>query len=386
MKITLVTETSLPFIAGVSSSTDSIARFLVKKGHEVSVISPKPILPAEKENEYKIIYTPSFKDPFFQGKPTSPWPLPLLTMNKRITKAKADLLHIQEAGSLGFAALLFARLRKIPVLGALHSVPEQITAFIKDFPGAFVMSKLIYISLVYFYNHCDAVMVPSQTFAASVKSMGVKKRIIPISNGVNINVCLPGEKSQEIYEKFNLPKDKTLFFYIGRIDRDKNIETIFKALTRLPNSLHFVIGGGGKDKQKLQNIAKNLKVNNKITWITFSSKEEIIKTYQTVDCFIIMAPFESQSIVALEAISCGLPVIAADAGALPELCHDGVNGFLIPPYDDQKLAEKMELLTQNMSLRKQMGKVSRQLALPHEKEKSLQKLEDLYKELCEEKN
>lgn len=379
MKFTIVTETYLPFISGVSTSTDSIANFMFEKGHEVTIIAPHPVIPyAPKNLKIKLIYTPSLRDPLLPAKPTSPIPLPIFVIGKYLKNENVDVLHIQEAGAMGMVALIFAKLRKIPVVGALHTVPEQIISFLPDQANSKILIKLIEAYHKFFYNFCDAVMVPTQTFANRVKKEGVKTRIIPISNGVETYKFLPGPKSEEIYHKFNLPKDKTLLYHIGRIDKDKNMETILKAMQFTSPKIHLVIGGKGKDKEKLQNISKELKVTNKISWIAFDSKEEIIKTYQTMDIFVITAPFESQSIVTLEAIACGLPVIAANTNALPELVKDNISGFLIEPYDYKTLAEKANLLASDNSLRKKMGEESRKIALPHEKSLSLQKLENLY--------
>lgn len=381
MKITIVTETYLPFIAGVSTSTDSIARFLAQKGHEVTVLCPHPVLPVKvHETEFKIIYTPSFKDPFFAGKPTSPWPLPLPVMYKEITKDKTDLVHIQEAGALGVSALCFARQRKIPVVGALHLTSEQIIKFIRINPFN-LTNKLIQKLLVFFYNSCNTIMVPTQTFAQMLTKIGVRKKIVVVSNGVNTNKFIPGTKNTEIMSKYNLPQDKIIFFYLGRMDKDKNIGTIIKSLNLVFSNVHLVIAGQGAQEKELKNLAISLNTSPKITWLGQIPEEDLTKVYQATDCFVLMSPYEVQSIVTLQAISCGLPVICSNEGALPELCHDHENGFLIPTYDYKMLALKINLLTENENLRKEMGAQSRQISLPHDKAKNLSKLEGLYKEM-----
>lgn len=378
MKIAIVTETYLPFIAGVSSSTDSIARFLVKTGHQVTVISPRPVLPIRKEEkELKLIYTPSVKDFFFAGKPMSLLPLPIPLMFREIKKDKVDLVHIQEAGSLGISALMFAKLRKIPVVGALHLTPEQIVRFIKINPFNLTI-KIINQFLKIYYNSCAAVMVPTQTFGRILKNIGVKKELVIVSNGVDIKRFTPAKEDFQIFKKYHLPNDKILFLYLGRIDKDKNIATIIKALTKTLEKIHLVIAGQGLEEKNLKDLINKLKVSDKISWLGLLPEEDLVKIYQAVDCFIIMSPYEVQSIVTLQAIACGLPVIASNKGALPELVHDKKNGFLIETYDFKTLSQKMAIIANHKNLREKFGRESRKIAIPHQKEKNLAKLNQLY--------
>lgn len=381
MKITIITETYLPFIAGVSASTDNIARFLAGKGHQVTVICPHPVLPQiQKEKQWKLVYTPSFPDFFFKGKPMSLWPLPFPTMIREITLKKADIIHVQEAGALGVAAFIIAKIRHVPVVGALHLTPEQIIKIIKFNPFD-LARKLIINFLLFFYNHCQAIMVPTATFKKMLEEIGVKKPILVVSNGVDTEKFTPGEKHPEIIQKYNLPASKILFFYLGRLDKDKNIDTIINALPFASSKVHLVIAGQGAYEEELRKLTDKIQVNDRITWLGHIPEEDIVKLYQCMDCFILMSPYEVQSIVTLQAIACGLPVICSNEGALPELCHDGENGFLVDTYDSQTLAQKMDILAGDEPLRKKFSGKSREISLPHERSQNFAKLETLYQNL-----
>ena len=100
--------------------------------------------------------------------------------------------------------------------------------------------------------------------------------------------------------------------------------------------------------------------------------------YHLADVFTIVSPFEVQSIVTLQALASGLPVICADRGALPELCHDGVNGYLVDAYNAKALAQKMNILTEDKAKRKTFGEESRRISLAHHKPDVLHKMELLY--------
>jgi 1,2-diacylglycerol 3-alpha-glucosyltransferase len=92
-------------------------------------------------------------------------------------------------------------------------------------------------------------------------------------------------------------------------------------------------------------LADDLKVTSKIVWVDYITNEEMTNYYHAADVFSIMSPFEGQSIVTLQAVASGLPIIAANAGALPEFVMDGKNGFLVGTYDAKTLADRMNKLS-----------------------------------------
>lgn len=384
MNILLVTETYLPYISGVEESTRSIAHFMARKGHRVFLVNPRPVLKKSVKpvEGIKLILTPSIKDPFYKGKPTTPFPFAFGTIAKTLRKKKIDLVHIQEPGSLGISALILAKLNHIPTVGALHFTPEQIA---RELPGnpEKLAKALIKGFIRFIYNKYDAIMVPTQTFAYFLKSVGVKTRVQVVSNGVNTKKFKPSSKNNGLREKLGISKNSVVFFFLGRLDRDKNVLTLVKAMPHTNKNVHLLVVGKGRIKEKLHHLAKRLKVEDKITWVDYIKDSEMVNYYNSVDCFSIMSPYEVQSIVTLQAVASGLPVIAAKAGALPELAHDDVNGYLVPSYNYKTLAKKMNKLSENKNLRKKFGKESRKISLVHDKAKNLQKLENLYKSILE---
>lgn len=381
MKILLVSEVNVPTVSGVASSTDSIARFLVSLGHEVFLICPKPLHPVTiaVPDTLHLLYTPSFPDPFFVGKPMTLFPLGTVQIWKVLRSQKINIAHIQEPGNLGINALILCKLFRVPMVGAMHFSLEQFRLLIPSIlqPLGNPMLKL-FIRLI--YPHYDAIMVPTQTAAAALQTIiGKNIRISPISNGVNTEEYIPIKDNASLRKKYHIAGSTTVFTYIGRLDKDKNIETILQALVHTSPHIHFLLAGIGKQELFLRQYTKRIGITDKVSWIGRIQREAMIELYQASDCFIITSPVETQSIVVLQAIACGLPIIAANAGALPELVHDGKNGFLVEPYDSATLATKMEWVAQHPTERKRMSAYSRQLSLAHHKPIALGHLEELYR-------
>ena len=93
MNILLVTETYLPYISGVASSTDSIARYMVSRGHKVIIANPRPITKGDVElsKGIKLIFAPSFPDPLYKGKAMAIFPLTFINLIDAFKKNKFDV-------------------------------------------------------------------------------------------------------------------------------------------------------------------------------------------------------------------------------------------------------------------------------------------------------
>ncbi len=382
MNILFVTETYLPFISGVSTSSDSIARYMVSRGHKVTLVYPKPVIDkiVETPPGLKLVYTPSIPDPFYKGKSTTIFPFGIPVINRIVKENKFDVIHIQEPGSLGISALILSKIYKIPTVGMLHFTPEQIGRVLPGKPE-FLTKPIIeaYIHLI--YNMYTAIAVPTQTFVNFLKSIGVTKPIKVVSNGVDTVKFYQDGINLELRQKYGISKNEIVFFFLGRLDRDKNASTLVKAMPFTDKNIRLLIVGNGKQKDKLHRLADELKVSEKVTWIENITDAEMPDFYHLADVFTIMSPYEVQSIVTLQAIASGLPVICADRGALPELCQNGRNGYVIGVYDAKTLAQKMNVLAKDRKMRVTFGQESRKISLVHHKPDVLHKLELLYEKV-----
>ena len=128
MNILLVSDTYLPYITGVAISTDNIARFMLSRGHNVTIIYPKQLANsyAEYPKGLKRIVVPALPFSFYNHNVTANIFVALKLIENKINTTKFDIVHIQEPGLVGLCALYKAKKHGIPVVGALHFIPEQI--------------------------------------------------------------------------------------------------------------------------------------------------------------------------------------------------------------------------------------------------------------------
>ncbi len=122
-------------------------------------------------------------------------------------------------------------------------------------------------------------------------------------------------------------------------------------------------------------------MKDRVTFLGYLPDEDVPRLYRFADVFVIAGIAELQSIVTMEAMASGLPIIAADAMALPELVHRGENGFLFPVDDAQALAAAAVTILSDEPLRRQMAKRSLEIIKAHDINKVVEQYEMLYTQM-----
>lgn len=386
MNILITTSTYFPWITGVSVSTYNIANYLAGQGHSVTIICPKPLVKGEVPaiKNCKVIFLSSFPFKIVGSTPIIILPLAYFQMSKIFKLNKFDIVHIQEPGQTGILSLIFGRKYHLPVVGYLHTIAEQNDRLLWGTTER-ILTPLFNLYFRFIYNRYDVDFTPSHFFKNNLDFIGVKTPVEVVSNGVETGIFSPKPINMDFRKKYGIPAECILFFYLGRLDGDKNVETIIKAMPYTHKNIRLLIIGKGKLINYIHGLAKKLKVDSKIIWIDYITNEEMPIAYNASDVFTIMSPYEGQSIVTLQGIASGLPVIAASAGALPEICRDGENGFLVHTYDYKALAEKMNQLANDKDLREKFGRESRKISLLHSRPQNFKQLEQIYEKLIKAK-
>jgi len=169
--------------------------------------------------------------------------------------------------------------------------------------------------------------------------------------------------------------------YVGRLDGEKHVDELIKALPLVREKVdaQLVIVGSGQLRAQLVELAKREHVYDNVVFTGFIKDDDLPKVYAACDVFCIAGTAELQSIVTMEAMATGKPVVAANAMALPYLVHDGVNGYTFEPGDIETLAARLiELLTDNPK-REVMGQKSLEIVARHDIQQTITTYEQLYK-------
>jgi 1,2-diacylglycerol 3-alpha-glucosyltransferase len=261
--------------------------------------------------------------------------------------------------------MICAKKKNIPLVGSIHILPENVLAPFFSSKLYPTMVKYIWSYLVYFYNRVDWTTVPTHTGAAMYQEKGLKTLITPISNGVNTEMFNPTNKGEYLRKRFNLP-DKPLILYTGRINQEKNVDVLVKAIPSVLKSIdaHFLFCGSGGLKPDMMKLTQDLGVDAHTTFIDFLDWADYPNIYALADVFVMPAESELQSIVTLEAIASGVPPVVVNKGAVPELAS-AENGLVFEPQDSNQLATNIITILSNKKLRNTMKKNSLKLSEQH---------------------
>ncbi|PKN83642.1 MAG: hypothetical protein CVU46_16420 [Chloroflexi bacterium HGW-Chloroflexi-8] len=389
MKILIISHTYLPALNGQAVFTTNLAEGLVHQGHHVRVLVPAIDRPKFTLQNGVEIQTISAIDLRFIHKDLSLAFAFQFQVDKLILDFQPDLIHLQDPSPVSQTFLNVAKRHHIPVLATHHPGPAIWAPYL---PGnsSFVKKMVvpvIWSFFMHYLNKADRVAAPSRAAGNMLEEHGVHTPVKPISCGVHLEEFHKLRQNQLVLrEKFGLPLDKKLYVYVGRLDEEKKVDVLIKALPLIKDSSIFlVIAGTGLKSQYLQDLVTSLKVDKKVTFLGNIQRENVPDLYSACDVFVMPGDVESLSISTLEALACGKPVIAADAMALPEMVHNRQNGFLFRSGDPNNLALKMDWMSASSGRWGEMSSASLRIVKSHRFSNTITAYEQLYNQMIAEK-
>jgi glycosyltransferase involved in cell wall biosynthesis len=214
----------------------------------------------------------------------------------------------------------------------------------------------------------------------ALKAGAIDERVHLIMNGADLRRFSPGERT---HPEFG---DQMIFACRQLIPR-KGIRFLIDALAKLKDEFPratVVVAGDGMEREALEKRAAELGVSDRVHLLGWVSNDRLPEYYRSAVISVIPSIEEGFGIPAAEAMGCELPVIATDAGGLPEVVDDGTTGFVVPRADAQSIADAMRKLLDDEALRQQFGRAGRQKALAEfDWMNTAQSMESLYFSLFE---
>jgi glycosyltransferase involved in cell wall biosynthesis len=144
------------------------------------------------------------------------------------------------------------------------------------------------------------------------------------------------------------------------------------------SEVRLEIVGNGSLRGAWEKLAESLGVGDRVRFLGFVEEDDLVDAFGRADIFVMPGVAELQSIVTMEAMAAGKPVVAANAMALPHLVKPEVNGYLFTPGDIADLAGRLEALLSDPGLRDRMGAASRRIVSAHAMSSTVDKFEELY--------
>jgi len=381
LTIVIGCDTFPPDINGASRFAERLAGGLARHGNDVHVIAPAfdrnfgtftEIIDGTAMTVHRI---KSYKLP--QHKTLRwIWPFNLESKTSKILRqVNPDAVHIQSHLIMGRALVKSAKKQGIRVLATNHIMPENLIKYSVIIPKFFESTamKMAWADAGRILKKADFVTTPTRRAAELLEAAAGIKDVMAISCGIDAS-------------KFanTTPTSNTVprVLFLGRLDYEKHIHNLLKAVAMLPKSLNTqveIVGDGG-ERDYLQNLAVELGIAKNVKFLGHVTEKELPLAYERATVFAMPSIAELQSIATMEAMASGRPVVAADAMALPHLVHDGDNGYLFQPDDVVEFSEKLKaVLTASPEELERLSENSLHLIQAHDIERTISIFEDLYR-------
>ncbi len=351
----MLTDYFIPHIGGgVERVVYEICRRLVEMGHYVEVISLNTKSAPESEimEGFKVHRASVIQLTELIGVQSS-FSLHVLPLALRIAKNQSfDIIH---AHNLFFfttiMALILKRWLKKPLVVTMH------LGSLEHIVGIYKVPALIYLQSVgrLILHQSERIIAVSQAVSEHAQKLGVPQRNLRvIPNGVDL------EKFQPNCHRL-FTRDHVNVVFIGRLIFNKGPQYIVEAaptvLKEFPH-VKFKFIGDGPLRKDLEQRVKNLKLESVFEFVGL--KDNIPALLQDADLLVRPSLLEGMPLAVLEAMACGLPVVATSVGGTAELIDDKVNGLLIEPANSAQLAAGLLEVLKNPGWGRQMGQMGRE--------------------------
>lgn len=282
-----------------------------------------------------------------------------------------DWVYVHYAGQNSLPFYLLTRIKKFPLIFNVHGSDVIAEKKVHQILAWFTKKVLI---------KCQKVVVPSEYYKHIVEAtFQVNPNYIDVfpSSGINETIFYPRDK-QATREELGLPKTgKQIIGYVGRIEYGKGWDVLLQSIKLLndqeaihPNSHQFIFIGEGKELRSFLDMVKDLNLNDYVRQINAIPQQSLVHYYNSFDlfCFPTKRKSESLGLVGIEALACGVPVIASDYAAPKYYIENGYNGFKFQVDSPTELAKSINLyLHLSEEEKKQMSKNSVDSSVPYQK-------------------
>ncbi len=334
MRIGIFTDTYLPDINGVVSSIETLRKGLIEQGHEVFVVANhKSIFKMKFEDN--ILLLPGLELKMFDYKKLSS-PIQNTAWNY-VRQMRLDLIHVQQEFGVGLFARWVAKRLNIPLVYTYHTQYEDYTHYLNIFKSDGFdkqTKRLVGWLSKELAQPAQMIIVPSDKTKQLLERYGVTKPIMVIPTGIDLRRFEPSlelsKRRQEIREKYQITDDQSLFIFIGRISDEKGISIVlkgFEVLLKQRDDCKFMIVGGGPELENYQQWIKERNLEDKIITTGMIVNTEIAGYYHAADIFVSASLSETQGMTFMEAMACGLPLLASDREILSELLVEDKSGY-----------------------------------------------------------
>ncbi len=360
MRILLLNYEFPPVGAGAANASAQIARHLARRGVDVAVLTShyRGLQRREDRDGYRIYRVPTLRQR--PDRCTVPemgaFVLSALLPALRLASSfRPDLMHVFFGMPTGPVGLLVNRLKGTPYLLSLRG--GDVPGFLEKELG--LVHRLTLPLTRQIWARAAALVVNSEGLRQLAARTAPDRAIEVAPNGVDLETFRPRENPK--------PQDaRVRVLFVGRLVKQKWVSGLLEGLAGLDPTVlsrtEVEIVGGGPEEGPLRSLTSNLGLEKVVRFAGWVPRASIAQHYRDADVFVFPSFEEGMPNVVLEAMGCGVPIVATDVRGNREVVRDGVNGLLTPPGDVEALRQALHRVISDADLRQYLGAGSRALA------------------------
>lgn len=320
MRIALFTETFLPKVDGIVTRLSHTVDHLQRLGNQVLVISPDGGLTEYKGA--KIHGIPGFPLPLY---PELKLALPRPSMRQVLETFQPDLIHLVNPAVLGLGGLYYAKSLDVPLVASYHThLPKYLEHY-----GLGMLEGVLWELLKVVHNQAQVNLCTSTAMQEALTSHGIE-RVAVWQKGVDTELFQPSLGTLEMRSHLTQGHPESpLLLYVGRLSAEKEIDRIKPVLQSIPGARLALVGDGPYRQELEKHFA-----DTPTFFVGYMTGQTLAAAFASADAFVFPSRTETLGLVLLEAMAAGCPVIAANAGGIPDIVSDGVNGYLFDPQEE----------------------------------------------------
>lgn len=353
---------------GANQALNRLVGYLLRQGAHVRVYSPtvdNPAFPPTGD----LVSVPSMAIP---NRPEYRIPLSLSSSVKRdLATFSPNIVHISSPDRVARQAAKWARDRKLPVLASVHT---RFETYFRYYNMSF-LEPLVEAWLRKLYRKCDALVAPSESMAQVLRQQRMNYDIDIWSRGVDREIFDPSRRDMAWRQQHGIADDVPVIGFLGRLVMEKGLDVFSDTIDQLRrrNVRHkvLVVGEGparGWFESRLPDAA----------FVGFQGGADLARAVASMDMLFNPSVTETFGNVTLEAMACGLPVVAAKATGSQSLVEDNRSGRLITPGAIAQYAEALRLYCEDPALRALHGKAGEARSLDYSWDAINQAVADTY--------
>jgi alpha-1,6-mannosyltransferase len=381
MKVCDLTQFYSPFSGGVKRYLEEKRRYAVSAGHDHILIVPGKR--TERIDEAKA-RTYFIEAPLVSKTSRYRALLNLRAVENLLEQEQPDIIESSDPYQLAWKAIASGENLRIPVVGFYHShFPEAYLRTTSKFFGktaTYIAMETARVYIRSLYNHFRRTFVSSAGLAQVLKEWGVENLVLS-ELGVDTEVFHRGTDKFATRLELQIPSDRLLLLYVGRLAPEKNVKTLFQAFENLhrrnPGHFHLLVVGDGPQRDSLHELQK---ATESVNWQQYcSDKCSLAKVYRTADLFVHPGVQETFGLVALESQACGTPVVGVRGSYMDRIILSDQTHWACDNSSEALASAILEM--SSFDLEAIGNKVSKQVVARYSWRKVFGQMFDIYREL-----